>query len=268
MTWLKAYPTLLRVYYARSIEYRGQLLIWILSSVLPLVMMFVWVALAESQGSINGYGSADFISYYLMVTLFRRLTGAWIFWDVDSDIRTGTMSPQLLKPLHPLHHSLAKVLSSKPIQIAIVLPPIVLASLLLSSRYALHYDLRLFNLVWVALATWGALLLEFFAQAIIGSLAFWISHAVALADVWFWVRSFLSGWIIPLAMFPPGLQLALVFLPFRYCLAFPIEIILGALTPDQIAIGFVMQYAWVLIFFGLFQFVWRRGVKSYGAVGA
>ncbi len=264
MAWLKAYPTLLKVYYARSIEYRGQMVIWILSSILPLVMMLVWIQIANTQGPINGFGSQDFIAYYLMVTLFRRLTGAWIFWDVDADIRNGTLSPQLLKPLHPLHHLLTRVVSSKPIQIVFVLPPIVIASLLLE----VHYDLRVSTWALALWAAWGALLIEFFAQGIIGSLSFWITQAEAIIEVWFWVRSFLSGWIIPLVMFPIGLQTALLYLPFRYCLAFPIEIILGYLTPDQIALGFVMQWAWVGVFFVLFQIVWRRGLKVYGAVGA
>ena len=264
MSWLKAYPALLKAYYASSIEYRGQLLIWILSSVLPLVMMLVWIQIANTQGPINGFSSIDFVEYYLLVTLFRRLTGAWIYWDVDADIRNGTLSPQLLKPIHPLHHSLTRVVASKPIQIAIVLPPIIIASWLVGA----HYDLRPPTLILAFLATAGALLIEFFVQAIIGAFAFWISHGQALADVWFWTRSLLSGWIIPLAMFPASLQALLVILPFRYCLAFPIEIVLGGLTLDQIALGLAIQFAWVGMFFMLFQLVWRRGLKSYGAVGA
>jgi ABC-2 type transport system permease protein len=264
MSWLKAYPTLLKVYYARSIEYRGQILIWILSSVLPLVMMLVWIQIANTQGSINGFSSIDFVEYYLMVTLFRRLTGAWIFWDLDADIRKGTLSPLLLKPIHPLHHLMTRVIANKPIQIVIVLPPIIIASLLVGAQY----DLRLPTLVLTFVATAGALLIEFLMQAIIGSLAFWISHGEAIVEVWLWVRALLSGWIIPLAMFPAALQALLVYLPFRYCLAFPIEIVLGGLTPDQIALGLTIQFAWVGMFFGLFQIIWRRGLKSYAAVGA
>ncbi len=264
MHWLKPYPTLLKAYYAQSIEYRGQMIIWILSSVLPLVMMLVWIQIANTQGPINGFDSIDFVSYYLMVTLFRRLTGAWIFWDLDAHIRLGTLSPQLLKPLHPLHHLFTHVLASKPIQMAFVLPPIIVASVLTGA----HYDLRLPIILLSLLAAAGALLIEFFVQAVIGSLAFWISHGAALADVWFWSRSLLSGWIISIAMFPIGLQTLLIYLPFRYTLAFPIEIILGGLTPQQMAVGFAIQFTWVLIFFGLFQLVWQRGLKLYGAVGA
>jgi ABC-type uncharacterized transport system permease subunit len=44
--------------------------------------------------------------------------------------------------------------------------------------------------------------------------------------------------------------------------------VLGGLAPDQIAQGLAIQFTWVAVFFALFQGVWRRGLKSYGAVGA
>src|SRR5512141_194996 len=115
MNWLKTYPTLLKAYYARAIEYRGQIIIWILSSILPLIMMMVWLTVsAEQGGSIGGYDAVGFISYYLMVVLFRRLTGVWIIWDMDHDIREGALSAQLLKPLNPMHHHFTRSLASKP----------------------------------------------------------------------------------------------------------------------------------------------------------
>lgn len=264
MAWLKTYPTLLKAYFARSIEYRGQMIIWILSSVLPLVMMMVWLSVSATQGNIAGYSSIGFISYYLMVTLFRRLTGAWIIWDMDHDIRQGTLSPKLLKPLTPIHHLLASVIANKPIQLIFVLPPVVVASVLLGAQY----DLSLPAMLLALLAVVGGLLIEFFVQAVIGTLAFWITQAVAVSEVWFWLRAFFSGWIIPIDVFPAFVLGPLLYLPFRYCLSFPIEIILGRLSPDQIALGFGVELAWVFGLILAFQLMWRRGLKLYGAVGA
>ncbi len=264
MSWIKAYPTLLKAYWARSIEYRGQLIIWILSSVLPLIMMMVWITVSAQNGPIAGYDSIGFISYYLMVTFFRRLTGAWIIWDMDHDIRQGDLSPQLLKPINPIHHLFTQVLASKPLQVIIVGPPILIASILLGAQY----DLSPASLLFTLIAAWGGLLIEFFVQAVIGTAAFWITQSIALAEAWFWVRAFLSGWIIPIAVFPPAIAQPLMVLPFRYCLSFPIEIILGRLTLDQIAFGFIVQVAWVILFAVTFRVLWKRGLKLYGAVGA
>ena len=264
MTWLKAYPALLKAYWARAIEYRGQIIIWILSSVLPLIMMMVWITISAQTGPIAGYDSIGFISYYLMVTFVRRLTGVWIIWDMDRDIRQGELSPQLLKPINPMHHLFASVVASKPLQVIIVGPPIVIASLLLGAQY----DLSLQSVLFALIAAWGGLLIEFLMQAVIGTAAFWITQAVAIAEAWFWLRMFFSGGIIPIAVFPAAIAQPLMVLPFRYTLSFPIEIILGRLTLAEIALGFIVQYAWVIVLLVVFQAIWKRGLKLYGAVGA
>ena len=263
MTWIKVYPALLRAYWARALEYRGQIIIWILSSILPLIMMMVWLTIS-GQGPVAGYDSTGFISYFLMVTFMRRLTGAWIIWDMDSDIRMGTLSPQLLKPIHPIHHLFTRVLASKPLQAVLVGPPIAIAAILLGARY----DLSIASLLLTVLAAFGALLIEFFAQAIIGTTAFWITQSTSLAEAWFLVRALLSGWIVPIDLFPPAITGALMWLPFRYCLSFPIEITLGRLSFAQIGLGLAVQYAWAAGFFILYRMLWRRGLRHYGAVGA
>ena len=263
MRWIKAYPTLLKANWARALEYRGQIAIWILSGILPLIMMMVWLSIS-GQGPVAGYDATDFVSYYLMVTLMRRLTGAWIIWDMDSDIRKGTLSPQLLRPIHPLHILLTRVLASKPVQVMLVGPPVALAAILLGAQY----DLSIPRLMFTGITAFGSLLIEFLAQTIIGSTAFWITQATALAEAWFLVRALFSGWIIPIDLFPPAISQVLVYLPFRYTLSFPIEIILGRLTPGEIALGLAIQFAWVSIFFLAFRALWRRGLKRYGAVGA
>jgi len=263
MTWIKAYPALLKAYWARALEYRGQIIIWILSSVLPLIMMLVWLTISE-QGAVAGYTPTGFISYFLMVALMRRLTGAWIIWDMDSDIRKGTLSPQLLKPIHPIHHLFARVLASKPLQAILVGPPIALAAILLGAQY----DLSPASLLLAALAAFGGLLIEFFAQAIIGTSAFWITQATSLAEAWMLIRALLSGWLIPIDLFPPAVTHALSGLPFRYCLSFPIEITLGRLSFEQIGAGLAIQYAWAAAFIVLFRLMWKRGLRHYGAVGA
>jgi ABC-2 type transport system permease protein len=255
---------LLRVYWARALEYRGQMLVYILSGILPLIMMMVWLTIAE-KGPVAGYEAQDFISYYLAVVFIRRMVGIWIIWDIDRDIRQGTLSAQLLRPLDPVHHYFAgRALANRPVQITLIGPPVALAAILLGARY----DLSLDNLLLVALAIFGAILIEFFAQMIIGSLAFWITQSTSVAEGWFLVRSLLSGWIVPIDLFPPAVIEALQVLPFRYMLSFPIEILLGRLSLAEIGRGLAVQMAWAGVFWLGYRLLWQRGLRRYGAVGA
>lgn len=264
MRWLRAYPTLFRVYLARAMEYRGQILVYILSGVLPLIMMMVWLTITE-QGPVAGYEAQDFINYFLAVIFIRRMVGVWIVWDIDRDVRQGALSAQLLRPLNPVHHYfVGRALANKPVQLLLIGPPIGLAAVLLRAQY----DLSLDNLLWVELAVFGAILIEFFAQMIMGSLAFWITQVTSLAEGWFLIRSLLSGWIVPIDLFPPAMSQALYFLPFRYMLSFPVEILLGRLSLVEIGRGLGLQLMWAGVFFLGYQLLWRRGLRHYGAVGA
>lgn len=264
MRWIRAYPTLLRAFWARALEYRGQSIIWILASVLPLIMMLVWLTIADQGGPVAGYDRQGFISYFLAVVFMRRMVGVWIIWDLDRDIRQGMLSPQLLRPIDPVHMHFTRILSLRPLQIILVGPPLALAALLLGAQY----QLTAINVITAVVAVFGAIFIEFFAQMLIGALAFWITQAIAVAEAWFYVRSLLSGWIIPIDLFPPAVTAALTYLPFRYMLSFPVEIVLGRLSLLQIVQGLLVQFGWALTLFIFYRLLWRRGLRHYGAVGA
>ncbi len=263
--WIKVYPTLLRAAWARALEYRGQMIIWILSSVLPLVMLLVWLTIADEEGGpVGGYSPTDFISYFLAVVFMRRMVGVWIIWDLDIQIRKGELSPQLLKPLDPVHHYFTRILAHRPLQVILVGPPIALAAWLMGAQYELSFA----NLFFILLAILGATLIEFFAQMVIGAMAFWITQAVSLAEAWFYVRMFFSGYIVPIDLFPTAVSTALLYLPFRYMLSLPVEILLGRLSLAEIGQAFLIQYTWAFLLFLLYSFLWQRGLRQYSAVGA
>jgi ABC-2 type transport system permease protein len=261
---LRAYPTLLRIYWARTLEYRIQILIWILSGAVPLVMLAVWLSMAR-EGPVGSFDAGTFVGYYLAAIFLRRMTGVWIVWELNRDIRTGGLSARLLRPLHPLHYDLARTLASRPLQALLVGPPIALALYLYPGP---QLDLAPVNVVQVLLATFLALLLEFFFQYAIGLTAFWTSQAVAFHEVWFFIKALGSGYVIPLALMPEGIRNALRWTPFPLMLSFPLEMLLGRLPPDRIAQGFLAQILWLAVAVSLVTLLWRLGIRRYEAFGA
>ena len=51
---LRAMPTLMRVGLAEAMAYRAELLVWVLTTTMPLVMLPLWQAVAET-GPLHGY---------------------------------------------------------------------------------------------------------------------------------------------------------------------------------------------------------------------
>ncbi|MCB0118917.1 MAG: ABC-2 family transporter protein, partial [Anaerolineales bacterium] len=73
---------------------------------------------------------------------------------------------------------------------------------------------------------------------------------------------------VPLPLMPKLIQDIAQYLPFQLFLYFPIQLILGKLSTDQIILGYVMAGVWLVIAIVTFNWVWRQGVKQYSAVGA
>jgi ABC-2 type transport system permease protein len=98
--------------------------------------------------------------------------------------------------------------------------------------------------------------------------ALWTSRVNAINQTYDVTLIFLSGFFAPLAVMPQPVQMVANLLPFRWLIAFPIELTLGRLTPGAALFGFAMQLFWLLVTLTTLNFVWRAGVKQYSAVGS
>ena len=261
----RIYQALVRANLAKAIEYRAQLVLWLISGVFPLVMMAVWLAVVNEAGPISGWGAEDFASYYVAATVVYELTFAWIIWQWNEDIRTGDLSVRLLKPVDPFHQLLSEQLGYKIFFLLIVVPIFILAAALLPS---INYPITPLRLLAFLLSVLTGFLVNLFMATAFGMIAFWSTQSSNLFSLWFGVGQFLSGWIAPLPLFPVFIRSLAGWLPFRYTLGFPVEILLGHMDLPQIFQGFLVSLFWIALFFFTYRFLWKRGLKRYEAVGA
>ena len=73
--------------------------------------------------------------------------------------------------------------------------------------------------------------------------AFWTTRIGAINQTYFVMMLFLSGQIAPLTLFPYPLQTVAAVLPFRWMISFPVELLLGRLTPVEALTGLGVQAA-------------------------
>ena len=78
----------------------------------------------------------------------------------------------------------------------------------------------------------------------------------------------LAGQLVPLALLPDWAQGSMVYQPFRYVLSFPLELIVGDLSGRDIAMGMLIGLGYACAFVWFARWIWRRGQRSYTAVGA
>ncbi|HWO20457.1 MAG TPA: ABC-2 family transporter protein [Kofleriaceae bacterium] len=260
---LRAIPTLLRVGVAETVAYRAEFLIWILTTTLPLVMLALWTSVA-SERAFRSYSSEDFVAYYLAVLIVRNLTGTWVAWQVSEDVRMGSMSMRLLRPLHPFVAYAASHLAAVPFRSLVVLP---IAGVLLLSSGASSLTREPVQLALIVPSLALAWLITFSLLFALGALAFFITKAMALLNLYFMTFSLFSGYLLPQDLLPGWIARAAAVLPFRYMLGVPVELMTRAHAPGEVRNLMLGQLAWAAVSLVVALRVWRLGVRRYEAVG-
>ena len=258
---LRSLQALLTVYYAYMLEYRAELLFWMLSGTLPLILMGVWVQASE-QGEF-GLEPLDFIRYFLAVFLVRQFTVVWVIWEFEREVVEGKLSPRLLQPLDPGWHHFISHFSERFARLPFIV--VLLVSFFLLYPQAVWVP-SVSQVVLGLLVTVLAFTLRFLIQYTFSMFAFWTERATALEQVWFLFYLFLSGIIAPLEMFPDPVRAVVEWTPFSYLIHFPASLLIG--FPVDVGRGVLAMLSWSLIFWVLNRWLWRRGLRQYSGMGA
>ncbi len=230
----------------------------------PVIYLVVWSTIAQSQGgSVNGYTPGAFAAYYIVWTLVRNMNIVLTPYAWESRISRGQLSALLLQPIHPLHRDIAYFAGWKVVVIVLWLPIAFILSLIFQPTF----ELSVAGVLTFSVAIWGAYLIRTMLLWLLGLITFWTTRVSALYELFFAAELLLSGRLVPLSLMPDWVQAITNVLPFRYAFGFPIEALIGQLSPQQLLAGLGMQLLWIVIGVGMVQVVWRVAIKRYSAVG-
>jgi ABC-2 type transport system permease protein len=260
---IRSLPALFKVGFYEAVAYRAEMLVWVLSTTMPLIMLALWSAVAR-DAPVGRYGQAQFVAYFLATFIVRQLTGAWVSWQMNYEVRQGTLSMRLLRPIHPLWAYAAENLSALPMRMVVALPAAVIALIVLELRQ-LSVDPVLW-LIW-CMAMLGAWLITFLANLSIGCLSLYMESSLKLMDVWLAVFFVFSGYLMPVELFPNWLKIVADWLPFEYQIGFPVGLMTAAYSRSAALLMLARQWAFVLLLWGLATALWRGGLKRFAAYG-
>jgi ABC-2 type transport system permease protein len=259
----RALPVLLRVGFAEAVAYRAELLVWILSTTMPFVMLALWSAVAR-DAPVGRFGQEQFVAYFLATFLVRQLTGSWVSWELNYEIRQGILAMRLLRPIHPLVTYAVGALAYTPLRVAAILP-VAVAGLWLVGPGPLPASPG--GWAAVALALLGGWLITFLAGFSIGSLAFYTESSLRVMEVWLAFFYVFSGYLVPVELFPAALRAAFDWLPFRYQIGLPVELLTSAHAPGAAWTLLARQWIFVAVLAGVALSTWRGGLRRFSAFG-
>ena len=248
------------------LQYRAALVIWMIGHVLePLVYLIVWSIVSNtSGGSVGDYTTQGFAAYFIMLMLVNHVTYSWIMYTYEYRVREGGLSFMLLKPVHPIHSDIADNISAKLVTLPIML--------LVAASLAMIFKPSFTAVPWAIAAFIPALLMAFLMRFLLewtlAQMAFWTTRTSAINQIYYVLVLFLSGQIAPITLFPSPIRMAATILPFRWMIGYPVELLLGRLTPTEALAGLAVQAVWLALSLVLMRVVWRAGIRVYSAVGA
>jgi ABC-2 type transport system permease protein len=260
---IRAIPTLLRIGVAETVAYRAEFLVWLLVTTLPLVMLALWTSVA-SEAPFRGFGSNEFVAYYLSGLIVRNVTGSWVGWQISEEIRMGTMAMRLLRPLHPYVAFASSHIAAIPFRLVVALPVAVIL-LLSSGASALTKEPGQLALLAPSLALgW---MINFNLVFILGTISFWATKTMALMNVYFAMFSLFSGYLLPIPLLPAIVRDFAYVLPFRYGFSAPVELMVYRLDTTQVVLLLGGQIGWAAVTLLMALTLWRAGVRRFEAVG-
>lgn len=268
--WLKVYQANLKVAIAQMLQYRFAILIWaVWGFVGPLISLAVWSAVSKGTAITNhangaSFSQRDFAAYFLVYMIVGHLTMSWDAFEFAFRIQSGSLSPRLLKPLHPVHADIAANIAFKLCTSLMVLPAWILLFVLLHPTPPHSLGSLLLAVPAIVLAG----LMRYIWQYSLAVIAFWTTRVEAINQFYFALDSFLAGRIAPLALMPGWLGLIAYYSPFRGMGSFPVELVLGRVPAVQILPGFALQLFWLGVGILVLRVLWEAGIKQYSAVGA
>jgi ABC-2 type transport system permease protein len=249
-----------------NIAYRGASAIWVVTSVIqPIVLIVVWRTVAGPTGEVGGYTADRFVTYFAIMLLVDHLTFIWLMWEFEWRVRQGAFSPLLLRPIHPIHKDVADTVSYKLLGLVGIVPAMVIIIIAFDGDVSGITPASV--VAFVPALILGAVL-RFMIEWVLALSAFWLTKVSALNNLYFSVRTFLSGGFAPLSVLPPVIGAVATFSPFPWSQAFVVDVVMGERTGSDIFVGYAAQVVWIVVALILLRLVWSRAVRRYSAVGA
>jgi ABC-2 type transport system permease protein len=267
---MRKYWYVINIGIQNTLVYRVNFLARSLFGLVPLLAtLYLWRAIYRTPtggDAVAGYSLAKMTSYYLAVSLVDMLTAVTDDdWQIAADIKDGNISQFLLKPMDYLHYRLCLFAANRLVYTLVALGPTLLFFWWQREYVVLPSGGTSVFLFVVSLVL--AALQQFYMSFTMALLAFWVLDVSGFIIMLFAFEYLAGGHLFPLDILPPVIAQILNYTPFPYQLFFPISIYLGQTTGLALAWGFLLQGLWVLAFYGLARWVWRRGITKYSAVG-
>ena len=240
-------------------QYKSILYLWSFNRIIEVaVYIFVWYAIYNQTGSIDGFNINEIATYYILVVSLVPISLWGINEYIAYSIRKGYITRELLNPISYFKYYFGYEIGEMGCGLIISIITFVICSIFWTVLMPANFG-ALIGFVVIILLN---IPISYFTQMIIGTCGFYTNAIWGMQILRKSIVSIFSGLIAPLTMFPEWFQKIADILPFKEFFYTPINIYLGKISGVEILGIIGKQLIWLIIFYVLAKLFFNHAIKK------
>lgn len=268
MNIVKKYIKIFSMGFQNGIEYRADFFLRIISGLFVItIQCYLWTAVFHnSQDSIvYGYTYGQMITYVIIASLVSQMSSTGFQWEIAYDVKDGGLSKFIAQPINYTSYRAFSFFGKKLSQVLAL--TIITFLVLIGCTYFLDFKLVLNRIYLFIGFICLAIIINFLIYFCLSMLSFVMLEIWGVFTLANQTILFLSGGVFPLDVFGEKINHILAFLPFKYIVYYPINVLNGRLPMDSIKTGIVVEAVWIILLVISAKVLWVKNIKKYVAVG-
>lgn len=209
----------------------------------------------------------EMIVYIFMVYVTSSIVTISISDWVSDDVVKGTVAMNLIKPIDYRASLISRALGNAVYRF---LAPAVFVWIGIEIYKVTVLKMQVVS-VWTILLYLLSCALSFLIFVLFdfcfGMIAFFTTYIFGMLMAKEALLSFLTGQLIPISLFPAGVQKVFDYLPFSSMVYTPVMIYLGKYSGRELIFVLVRQFIWVVLLYLLGNIIWKKVTKRLVVLG-
>ena len=220
---------------------------------------YVFIALYQTRDDAGGYSLQDALTFTFLTQGMAALIEMWSWWKIAETVKTGQVATDLARPWDFELYWLAQDYGRAVFQFLFrSVPPFLVGMLVFDAQLPRQ------PVLWPALLVSFtlAVTVSFAWRFCLNLTAFWLVDYRGVAGISNLVALLLSGFLVPVAMFPDSVRAGVYLLPFASMIAVPIDIFLGKLSGTALLGALALQAFWAAAMLAMGRLVQAAAMRK------
>lgn len=267
---LRIYSSFIRSGIQVSITYRFDFFAYYIRTILYcFIIYFIWKAvfISNKGASFMGFSMLDMAVFLFVTSITGIITSCQTTGDVGSEIKDGSFSMRLIKPISYDLSYLFSEIGKNIFALMIIFIPIILGIEIYRFYVSGKILFSTVNFLEYIISVSLSFILSFYLSICFGYCTFFVKNIWGFSLLKTVFINFLSGSMIPIAFMPHWAQNIMNAMPFSSLSYTPVMIYMGKYSFIHVWQCIALQIVWIAAFWAISKLIWHLAINHVTVQG-